>query len=89
MVETTIETPENIENNPVAGEVTSFKLKPRALIFKANEKDLNQIKDLITTQFPKVEIIYITTGPAESILRVTKSMPTEAPNALGSFYSTE
>ena len=29
------------------------------------------------TKFPAVEIIYITTGPAASILHVTKSMPSE------------
>jgi hypothetical protein len=89
MVETPLKTPGNIENSPVTAEVFSFKVKPRALIFKANEKDLNEIKDLIETQFPKVEIIYITTGPAESILRVTKSMPLETPNPLAPFFSTE
>ena len=58
----------------------SYKIKPRAIILKANEKDLNKIKELIETQFPKVEIVYITTGPATSILRVTKSMPFETQN---------
>ena len=53
------------------------KTKPRALIFKANYKDFDKIKELIKTQFPEVEIIYATTGPAESILRVTKSIPFE------------
>jgi hypothetical protein len=61
---------------------TSHKIKPRALIFKANEKDLDKIKELIETQFPKVEIVYITTGPATSILRVIKSMPSETQNYL-------
>ncbi len=56
---------------------SSYKIKPRALIFKANEKDLEKIKELIEMQFPKVEIVYITSGPATSILRVTKSMPFE------------
>ena len=55
----------------------SRKIKPRALIFKATEKDLDKIKELIETQFTEVEIIYVTTGPATSILRVTKSMPFE------------
>ena len=73
MVETALK---KIENNQTE-EINSNKIKPRALIFKANQKDLSQIKDIIETQFPKVEIIYITTGPAESILRVTKSMPQE------------
>jgi hypothetical protein len=52
----------------------SYKSKPRALIFKADEKDLDKIKKLIETQFPKVEIIYVTSGPTASILRVTKSV---------------
>jgi hypothetical protein len=55
----------------------SRKIKPRALIFKATEKDLDKIKELIETKFTEVEIIYVTTGPATSILRVTKSMPFE------------
>jgi hypothetical protein len=59
---------------------TSCKIKPRAIVFKANTKDLDKIKELIETQFPKVEIVYITTGPATSILRVTKSMPFEMQN---------
>jgi hypothetical protein len=59
----------------------SYKIKPRALIFKANEKDLDKIKELIETQFPKVEIVYITTGPATSFLHVTKSMPLETQNS--------
>jgi len=53
------------------------KIKPRAIIFKAVDKDLHKIKELIETQFPKVEIIYVTSGPTASILRVTKSMPFE------------
>ena len=59
----------------------SRKIKPRALIFKAKDKDLYKIKELIETQFPEVEIIYVTTGPATSILHVTKSMPFEAQNS--------
>jgi hypothetical protein len=54
-----------------------LKIKPRAIIFKADDKDLDKIKELIENQFPEVEIIYLTTGPATSILRVTKSMPFE------------
>ena len=59
----------------------SRKIKPRALIFKANDKDLHEIKEIIKTQFPKVEIIYVTTGPAASILRVYKSLPFETQNS--------
>jgi len=70
--------------------LASYKIKPRALILKANEKDLNKLKELIETQFPKVEIVYITTGPATSILRVTKSMPSETQNSSAqSFYTIE
>lgn len=58
----------------------SYKVKPRALIFKSSEKDLDKIKELIETQFPKVKILYITTGPASSILHVTKSMTLETQN---------
>lgn len=53
------------------------KIKPRALIFKANYKDFDKIKELIKTNFPEVEIIYATSGPTASILRVTKSIPFE------------
>ena len=53
------------------------RIKPRAIIFKANDKDFRKLKDLIETEFPEVEIIYITTGPVASILRVTKSIPFE------------
>ena len=59
----------------------SQKINPRALVFKASEKDLKKIKELIETKFANVEIIYVTTGPAASILHVTKSMPFEAQNA--------
>jgi len=59
----------------------SKRMKPRAIVLKANDKDLDRIKELIDVQFPEVEIIYITTGPAASILRVTKSMPTESRNS--------
>ena len=59
-------------------EVTCLKkIKPRAIIFKANDKDFCKIKDLIKVQFPEVEIIYVTTGPVACILRVYKSMPFE------------
>jgi hypothetical protein len=78
---------ENIQDIVISQEVhldsePSYKSKPRALIFKADQKDLDKIKELIKTQFPKVEIVYITTGPATSILRVTKSMPFETQNYL-------
>ena len=59
----------------------SKKILPRALVFKAHDKDLDKIKRIIKTQFPEVEIIYVTTGPAGSILRVTKSIPFETQNS--------
>jgi hypothetical protein len=57
------------------------KTKPRAIIFKADDKDFCELNDLIKRQFPKVEVVYVTTGPVESFLRVTKSMPFEMQNS--------
>jgi excinuclease UvrABC nuclease subunit len=64
------------------------KIKPRAIILKANDKDFRKLKDLIDAQFPEVEIIYVTTGPAASILRVSKSMPFELQNSSAQPYYT-
>ncbi len=55
--------------------------KPRALIFKATNRDFDKITELIKSEFPDVEILYITTGPVASILRVTKSLPFEMQNS--------
>jgi len=57
------------------------KIKPRAIIFKANDKDFCKINDLIKTQFPEVEVVYVTTGPVASFLRVYKSIPFEMQNS--------
>jgi hypothetical protein len=57
------------------------KIKPRAIIFKACDKDFCRVNDLIKTQFPEVEIVYVTTGPVESFLRVSKSIPFEMQNS--------
>jgi len=57
------------------------KIKPRAIIFKANDKEFYKINDLIKTQFPEVEVVYVTTGPVASFLRVTKSIPFEMQNS--------
>jgi hypothetical protein len=74
----------------IVSEIDCPKIKPRALIFKATDKDLNKIKKLIETQFAEVEIIYVTTGSAASILRVTKSMPFETQNSSAQpFYTIE
>ena len=64
------------------------KIKPRAIIFKANDKDFRKLKDSMETQFPEVEIIYVTTGPAKSILRVAKSIPFEMQNSSAQPYYT-
>jgi hypothetical protein len=50
------------------------KMKPRAIIFKAYNDDFCNIIDLIKAQFPEVKVVYATTGPVASILRVTKSI---------------
>ncbi len=57
----------------------SYEIKPRAIVFKANNKDFDKIIKFIETQFPNVEILYATTGPYRSILRITKSMPIKIP----------
>jgi len=83
MVESTIkkDNKTNIISQEVHLDIGALnKIKPRALIFKSNQKDLDKLKELIETQFPEVKILYITTGPVTSILHVTKSMPIETPN---------
>ena len=57
------------------------KIKPRAIIFKANDKDFYKLNDLIKTQFSEVEVVYVTTGPVASFLRVYKSIPFEMQNS--------
>ena len=76
---------------PSASEtVFSKKIKPRAIIFKAHDRDLHKIMELIRTHFPEVEIIYVTTGPAASTLHVTKSLPFEMQNSSAQpFYTIE
>ena len=78
-------------NAPSALEaVCSEKIRPRAIIFKANHKDFDKIRELIKTQFPDVEIVYVTTGPAACILRVAKSMPFEIQDSsTQTFYTAE
>jgi hypothetical protein len=66
---------------PPIPEITCLrKIKPRAIIFKANNEDFCKVTDLIKTQFPEVEIVYVTTGPVSSILRVAKTIPFEIQN---------
>jgi hypothetical protein len=57
------------------------KIRPRALIFKARDKEVSKIKKIIETDFPEVKILYITTGSPSSILRVIKSTPFEKQNS--------
>jgi hypothetical protein len=66
----------------------SKKIKPRAIIFKSNNQDFDMIKKLIETQFSKVEILYVTTGPVASVLRVTKSIPFEMQNSSEQLHYT-
>ena len=63
---------------PSTSETVLFqKIKPRAIILKANEKVFRKLKGSIENLFPEVEIIYVTTGPVACVLRVVKSMPFE------------
>ena len=56
-------------------------VKLRALIFKAANKDFEKITELIKSEVPEVEILYVTAGPTKSILLVTKSLPFEMQNS--------
>ncbi len=79
--------------NPVTQEPESQKLnktKPRAIICKASDKDLRTIKKLLKAQFPNVEILYITSAPPATILRVVKTIPLEKQNNFAQpFYTIE
>jgi hypothetical protein len=57
------------------------KIKPRAIILRACDKDFCKLNDLIKLQFPEVEVVYVTTGPVDSFLRVSKSIPFEFQNS--------
>lgn len=57
------------------------KIKPRAIIFKACNEDFCKLNEIIKTQFPEVEVVYVTTGPVDSFLRVSKSIPFEMQNS--------
>jgi hypothetical protein len=60
-----------IQEAPFAIEPDS-KIKPRALILKAKDKELSNLKKVIEEQFPEVKIVYITTGSSSCILKVVK-----------------
>ena len=47
------------------------KLKNRAIILKANQKDLEKIKDFIGG-LSDVKLVYVTTAPSSTSLRVVK-----------------
>ena len=72
---------ESSEGHSTSEVVCLRKIKPRAIVFKANDKDFSKIKDLVITQFPEVEVVYVTTGPVASFLRVVKSIPFEMQNS--------
>jgi len=52
-------------------EYPNWKLKPRAIILLANEKDLEKVKNFIKT-LSEVKLVYLTTAPSSTSLRVTK-----------------
>jgi hypothetical protein len=52
-------------------ESTIKRLKPRALVLMANQKDLEKIKDFIGT-LVEVKLVYLTTAPSNTSLRVIK-----------------
>ena len=77
------------EGLPASEIVCSKKIKPRAFIFKANNNDFDKIKELIETHFPEVQILYVTTAPVGSILRVAKSLPFERQDPSSQPYTIE
>jgi hypothetical protein len=50
---------------------TIKRLKPRALVLMADQKDLEKIKDFIET-LVEVKLVYLTTAPSNTALRVVK-----------------
>ena len=69
--------PVQIKLQDVPSVHVSRRKKPRALVIKASNRDFDEITEIIKQKFPDVQILYVTTGPAASILRVTKSIPVE------------
>ena len=47
------------------------KLKPRALVLMADQKDLEKIKDFIKT-LVEVKLVYVTSAPSHTALKVVK-----------------
>jgi hypothetical protein len=72
---------ESSEAPPTSETTCLRKIKPRAIILKASDRDFCRLNDLIKTQFPEVEVVYVTTGPVDSFLRVSKSIPFEMQNS--------
>jgi hypothetical protein len=64
-------------------------IRPRAIIFKAIDKDLNEIMKFIKNNFSNLEIVYVTTGSPTSILHVKKSTSLETQTLSDVFYSNE
>jgi hypothetical protein len=65
------ENPQLTQEVPVES-VPDSRIKPRALILKAKDKELSKLKKVIEEQFPEVKIVYITTGSASCVLKVVK-----------------
>jgi hypothetical protein len=47
------------------------RLKPRALVLLADQRDLEKIKDFIET-LAKIKLVYLKTAPSNTSLRVIK-----------------
>lgn len=64
-------------------------VKPRALVFKANKSDFQKINEIIKEQFHEVEVLYVTTAPAGTFLRISKSVPYELQDSSIKPYTVE
>jgi hypothetical protein len=42
--------------------------KPKPIVIKATNKELDDVLDFIETQFPSIQVLYVTTDPPASIL---------------------
>ena len=65
------------------------KVKPRAFVLKANNKDFDKIHDMIKENFPEVELLYATTAPVGTFLRISKAIPFEMQDSSIKPYTVE
>ncbi len=65
------------------------KVKPRALILKADNHDFERINEIIKEQFPEVELLYVTTAPVGTFLHISKSLPYEMQDSSIRPYTVE